>query len=75
MMAQRTPASIAPSVIAQAYDARVAAARARGQVIELDVLNRAENDLRAYAKIRGAREIWWRDGRKEILDADEREEN
>jgi ATP phosphoribosyltransferase regulatory subunit len=59
--------SIAPEVIAQTYDARIAEARARGQVIEVDILNRAENALRAYARVRGAREIWWRDGRTETL--------
>ncbi|MBI5651357.1 MAG: ATP phosphoribosyltransferase regulatory subunit, partial [Chloroflexi bacterium] len=57
--------SIAPDVIAQTYGARVADARARGQIVEVDILNRAENDLREYARVRGAREIWLRDGRVE----------
>jgi ATP phosphoribosyltransferase regulatory subunit len=69
MMARRTRASIAPDVIAQAYDERVAQARARGQIIELDVLNRDEDALREYARIRGAREIWRRDRRVEKIPA------
>jgi len=67
MMLQRARASIAPAVIAQAYDARVATARACGQVVEVDVMNRADDALRVYARVRGAREIWWRDGRVEKL--------
>jgi ATP phosphoribosyltransferase regulatory subunit len=70
LLASHPPASIAPEVIAQTYDARVAEARARGQVIEVDIVNRDENALRAYARVRGAREIWWRDGHVEKLDAD-----
>lgn len=67
MMARRVMAKIAPDVIAQEYDVQVAAARANGQVVEVDVLNRGDNALREYAKIRGAREIWWRGGREEKL--------
>ena len=60
-------ASIAPGVIAQEYGARVEAARAQGRVVEIDILNRTDDALREYARIRGAREIWWRDGRAETL--------
>ena len=52
---------------AQAYTARVAAARAQGQVVEVDVLNRPDDALREYARVRGATEIWWRDARAENL--------
>lgn len=65
LQSARATTSVAPAVIAQAYDARVAEARARGQIVELDILNRDETALREYARIRGAREIWWRDGRIE----------
>jgi len=67
MMARRTRVSIAPEVIAQAYTVHVEEARVRGQVVEVDVMNRADDALRAYARVRGAREIWWRDGRVEKL--------
>ncbi len=67
MMALRPPASVAPDVIAQEYDERVQAARARGQMVEVDVFNRAEDALRDYARTRGAREIWFRDDRTERL--------
>ena len=60
-------ASIAPDVIAQTYSARIEAARAGGRVVEIDILDRADDALREYARIRGAREIWWRDGRSEVL--------
>jgi len=70
MMARRAVANIAPEVIAQAYDARVAEARAKGQVVEVDVLNRDDDALREYARVRGAKEVWMRDGREEKLDAD-----
>lgn len=68
MMVQRAHARIAPEVIAQAYDARVTEARAAGRIIEVDVLPRDDDALRAYARVRGAREIWWRDGRVEKLE-------
>jgi ATP phosphoribosyltransferase regulatory subunit len=67
MMLQRVRAHIAPDVIAQEYTPQVDEARMRGQVVELDILNRDETGLREYAKIRGAREIWWRDGRVEKI--------
>lgn len=67
MMARRAVANIAPEVIAQVYDARVAEARAIGQVVEVDVLNRDEAALREYARVRGAKQVWWRDGRVEKL--------
>jgi ATP phosphoribosyltransferase regulatory subunit len=67
MMVRRAGANIAPEVIAQAYTARVAAARAQGQVVEVDVLNRPEEALREYARVRGAKEIWWRDAPAENL--------
>ncbi len=72
LMAKRARASIAPDVLAQEFSARVESVRASGQVVEVDVLNRADEALREYARVRGAREIWWRDGRVESLDADER---
>jgi ATP phosphoribosyltransferase regulatory subunit len=65
MMLQPIRASVAPNVIAQEYSARVEDARARNQVVEVDVLNREEDALRAYARVRGARAIWWRDGKIE----------
>jgi ATP phosphoribosyltransferase regulatory subunit len=67
MMAHRARASIAPDVIAQEYNARVEQARARGCIVEVDVLPRDDEAVRAYARVRGAREIWWRDGRAEKL--------
>ncbi|MCI0476764.1 MAG: ATP phosphoribosyltransferase regulatory subunit [Anaerolineales bacterium] len=65
LMLQRTRANIAPDVIAQTYSAQIEDARARGQIVEVDVLNRKNDTLRAYARVRGARAIWWRDGRIE----------
>jgi len=62
MMLQRARASVAPAVIAQMYDGRVEEARARGLVVEVDVLNRDEAALREYARVRGAQAIWWREG-------------
>ncbi len=67
LMARHARVSIAPDVIAQEYGARVEAARTKGRVVEIDILNRADDALREYARIRGAREIWWRDGRAETL--------
>ena len=67
MLARKANATIAPAVIAQTYSAQVEAARVQGHVIEVDILNRGEAALREYAHIRGAREIWWRDGRVEKL--------
>ena len=67
LMALRPRANIAPDVIAQEYDARVGDARTRGQIVEVDILDRDEDALREYARLRGAREIWWRDERAEIL--------
>ncbi|MCX7838891.1 MAG: ATP phosphoribosyltransferase regulatory subunit [Anaerolineae bacterium] len=67
MMVHRARAHIAPEVIAQVYDARVQEARANGRIVEVDVLPRDDDALRAYARVRGAREIWWRDGRVEKL--------
>jgi ATP phosphoribosyltransferase regulatory subunit len=62
-------ASIAPDVIsAWTGDLeRIHAARARGQVVEMDVLNRQDEPLREYARVRGAHEVWFGDGRSEIL--------
>jgi ATP phosphoribosyltransferase regulatory subunit len=62
-------ASVSPDVIAQWDDdaVRIDAARARGQIVEMDVLNRDATALRGYARVRGAREIWWCDGRREVL--------
>ncbi len=67
LMAQPAEANIAPEVIAQRYDARVAEARGQGQVVEVDVLNRDENALREYARVRHARRIWLDDDREEVL--------
>lgn len=64
---QRARATSAPEVIAQVYDARVQDARASGRIVEVDVVPRDAAALRAYARVRGAREIWWRDGRVEKL--------
>ena len=61
-------ATIAPDVIAQKSSSQVEQARAQGKIVEVDILNRTDNDLRDYARIRGAREIWWRDGRTENLE-------
>ena len=61
-------ATIAPAVIAQAFTSQVEEARAQGKIVEVDILNRTDNELREYARIRGAREIWWRDGRTENLE-------
>jgi ATP phosphoribosyltransferase regulatory subunit len=65
----RATASVVPDVIAQSCDdfARIEAARAQGQIVEVDVLNRADDVLREYARVRGACEIWFRDGRVEVL--------
>lgn len=60
-------ASIAPAVIAQEYSARIEQSRAEGKIIEVDILNRNDDALREYARVRGAREIWWRGGRVETL--------
>jgi ATP phosphoribosyltransferase regulatory subunit len=66
-------ANITPNVIAATDDyARIEQARANGQIVEADILNRDDESLREYARVRGAREIWFRDGHKELLDADER---
>jgi ATP phosphoribosyltransferase regulatory subunit len=67
MMARQASASIAPDVIAQEYTPRIAEARGRGQVVEVDVLARGEIALREYARMRGARKIWWRGGQEEVL--------
>ncbi len=60
-------ASIAPDVIAQEYGVRIEQARAEGRMVEVDILNRNDDALREYARIRGAREIWFRDGQSEVL--------
>lgn len=68
MMARRTRVSIAPDVIAATDDyAQIEQARANGQIVEADILNRGEESLREYARVRGAREIWFRDGRIERI--------
>jgi hypothetical protein len=46
----------------------VAEARARGRIVEVDVLAQSDDALRRYARVRGAREIWWRDGRVESIE-------
>jgi ATP phosphoribosyltransferase regulatory subunit len=62
-------ASIAPDVVAQCRSdlSHLEEARASGRIVEMDVLNRGEAELREYARVRGAREIWLRDGRVEVL--------
>ncbi len=62
-------ASVAPDVVAQWCDdfAKVERARASGRIVELDILDRAPAELREYARLRGAREIWYRDGQVEEL--------
>ncbi len=67
LMARRGAATIAPDVIAQGYSARVAEARENGQVVEVDVLNRDQEALREFARVRSAKKIWWRDGRVEVM--------
>lgn len=72
LMAQQARASIAPDAIAQSchdreHFARIQAARAGGKIVEIDVLNRADDVLRKYARVRGAKEIWFCDGRIESL--------
>jgi ATP phosphoribosyltransferase regulatory subunit len=67
LMALRPRASVAPDVIAQGFDSRVQAARLHGQIVEVDILNRTDDSLREYARLRGTRAIWWRDGRTESL--------
>jgi ATP phosphoribosyltransferase regulatory subunit len=67
LMALKPRASVAPYAIAQVYDTRVEEARRHGQIVEVDILNRADDSLREYAHLRGTREIWWRDGRTETL--------
>lgn len=69
MMAKRVAATIAPQIVAQDYSKEVAKARGRGQIVEVDVINRDQESLREYARLRGAREIWWRGEKREILDA------
>lgn len=62
-------ASVAPDVVAAACEdfSRVQAARAEGRIVDVDILNRDEEALREYARVRGAREIWFADGRIEVL--------
>lgn len=62
-------ASVAPDVIAQWSSdfERIEQARAEGRIVESDVLYREERELREYAQVRGAREIWFGDGRVEVL--------
>ncbi len=72
LMAQPARASIAPDAIAQSCDdrehfERIQAARAGGKIVEIDVLNRADDALREYVRVRGAKEIWFCDGRTESL--------
>ncbi len=62
-------ASIAPDIVAQWCDdlGKLESARAGGRIVEVDILNRGESELRDYSRLRGAREIWYRDGRVEVL--------
>lgn len=68
MMARRARASIAPDVIAarQCDLRRVQAAREQGKIVEVDILNRTEEELRDYARVRGAGELWLSNGRVEV---------
>lgn len=67
LMALKPRASVAPDVIAQEQSEQVESARARGQIVEVDVLNRSDDAFRDYGRTRGAREIWFRDGRMEKM--------
>jgi ATP phosphoribosyltransferase regulatory subunit len=67
LMALKPSASIAPDAIAEDYSDQVAASRAGGQIVEVDVLKRSRDKLREYARARGAREVWFRDGGVEKL--------
>ena len=67
LMALKPRASVAPDAVAQSYDTRVAEARQQGRIVEVDILNRTDDSLREYARLRGTRQIWWRDGRTETL--------
>lgn len=62
-------ATVAPDVVSAWGEdfARVQAERARGGVVEVDILSRSDDELRQYAQIRGAREIWYGDGRRELF--------
>ncbi len=62
-------ATVAPDVIAAWCGdlERVRKARVQGRVIEMDILERSEDELRAYARVRGAHEIWFCDGRMEVV--------
>jgi ATP phosphoribosyltransferase regulatory subunit len=62
-------ASIAPDVVAAWTEdfQRVESARERGLVVEMDILNRTEKELVEYARVRGAREVWFSDNRTEVL--------
>ena len=67
LMALKPRASVAPDAVAQSYDTRVAEARQQGRIVEVDILNRTDDSFREYARLRGTRQIWWRDGRTETL--------
>lgn len=62
--------TIAPDIVAAQCDdfERVQAARTQGQVVEVDILDRSPDELRAYARVRGARELWLGDGQVEVLE-------
>ena len=65
----RPSVNVAPDILAaRGKDtALIQAARAGGQSVEVDVLERSDEGLREYARVRGAREIWFADGRAEVL--------
>ncbi len=70
LRARGTPhVTVAPDVIAaQCEDfQRVQAARVQGKVVEMDILDRTPEELRSYARVRGARELWLADGEVEVL--------
>ena len=67
LMTLKPRASVAPDAVAQSYDTRVAEARQQGRIVEVDILNRTDDSFREYARLRGTRQIWWRDGRTETL--------
>lgn len=63
-------ANVAPDVIVEAGEdwSPIEQARAEGRIVETDVLQRDPQQLREYARIRGAREIWFRGGNKEVVE-------
>ncbi len=64
--------SLAPEVVAELDDSpalaeRVAAARAQGMRVEWCLAKRPRDELRAFARQRGAQQVWFADGESEAL--------